>query len=110
MKNIRYVLRQKRKARVRAKITGTAGRPRLSLFRSNKNLAAQIIDDAKGVTVVSMQVKGKTIAAGKELGSGIAALALAKGIKAVVFDRSGYRFHGTVKAIADAAREGGLKI
>jgi large subunit ribosomal protein L18 len=106
----RFTLRQKRKARVRAKITGTASRPRLSLFRSNKNLAAQIIDDAKGLTVVSMQMKGKTIAAGKELGMGIAKLALAKGVKAVVFDRSGYRFHGSVKAIADGAREGGLKI
>lgn len=105
-----YTLRQKRKARVRAKVTGTASRPRLSVFRSNTALMAQIVDDTKGVTLIAKRMKGKTKATGKELGVEIAKLALAKKIKTVVFDRSGYRFHGTVKEVADAAREGGLKI
>lgn len=105
-----YILRQKRKARVRAKITGTAARPRLSVFRSNVGLSAQIIDDTKGVTLIAKHIRGKTRAMGRALGVEVAKLALAKGIKTVVFDRSGYRFHGTVKEIAQGAREGGLKI
>ena len=105
-----HILRQKRKARVRAKITGTADRPRLSVFRSNTALLAQIIDDTKGVTLIAKQMRGKTKATGKALGQEIAKLALAKGIKTAVFDRSGYRFHGAVKELADGAREGGLKI
>lgn len=106
----RYDLRQKRKARVRAKVTGTSARPRLSVFKSNTAILAQVIDDTKGVTLVSARVKGKTKAAGKELGGKIAKAAVAKKITTVVFDRSGYRFHGTVKEIADAAREGGLTL
>lgn len=106
----KFILRQKRKARVRAKITGTAARPRLSIFKSNMTILAQIIDDTKGITLLSVQVKGKTKAAGKELGAKIAKAALAKKIITVVFDRSGYRFHGAVKEIADGARAGGLKI
>ena len=105
-----YLLRQKRKARVRAKVTGTPIRPRLSVFRSNTALTAQIIDDTKGVTLLAKCMHGKTKATGKALGLAVARLALAKGIKTVVFDRSGYRFHGTVKELADGAREGGLKI
>ena len=105
-----YSLRQKRKARIRAKITGSAARPRLSVFRSNTAISAQIIDDAKGVTILIKRMNGKNKAVGKALGLEIAKLALAKGIKTVVFDRSGYRFHGTVKEVADGAREGGLKI
>lgn len=105
-----YELRKKRKARVRAKVTGTQKRPRLSVFRSNSAVSAQIIDDTKGVTLLALRVKGKNKAAGKTLGTEIAKIALKKGVKTVVFDRSGYRFHGTVKEIADAAREGGLKI
>lgn len=105
-----YALRKKRKARVRAKVTGTANRPRLSVFRSNTAILAQIIDDTKGVTLLAKRISGKTKTAGKELGVEVAKLALAKGIKTVVFDRSGYRFHGTVKELADGAREGGLKI
>lgn len=105
-----HVLRLKRKARIRAKVTGTTDRPRLSVFRSNQNISAQIIDDTKGVTLVSKMVKGKTKAAGKELGLAIAKLALAKGIKIVVFDRDRYRFHGAVREIAEGAREGGLTI
>ena len=108
--NNRFDLRQKRKARIRAKITGTAARPRLSVFKSNTSILAQVIDDVKGETIVMVQVKGKSMKAGKELGAAIAKAALAKKITTVVFDRSGYRFHGTVKEIADGAREGGLKI
>ena len=108
--NNRFNLLQKRKARIRAKISGTATRPRLSVFRSNTSVSAQIIDDTKGITILAKRLSGKNKAAGKTLGTEIARLALAKGIKTVVFDRSGYRFHGTVKEIADAAREGGLKI
>ena len=105
-----HTLRQKRKARIRAKVTGTTARPRLSVFRSNTAVSAQIIDDTKGVTLLAKRVSGKNKGAGKTLGTEIASLALKKGIKTVVFDRSGYRFHGTVKEVADAAREGGLKI
>lgn len=105
-----FDLRQKRKARIRAKVTGTTARPRLSVFRSNTAILAQIIDDTKGVTLIAKRVSGKNRGAGKTLGTEIAGLALKKGIKTVVFDRSGYRFHGTVKEVADAAREGGLKI
>ncbi|MCX6791539.1 MAG: 50S ribosomal protein L18 [Candidatus Gottesmanbacteria bacterium] len=105
-----HTLRQKRKARVRAKVTGTSLRPRLSVFRSNTAVLVQIIDDTKGVTILAKRLNGKNKVAGKTLGVEIARLALSKGIKTVVFDRSGYRFHGTVKEIADAAREGGLKI
>ena len=101
---------KKRKARIRAKISGTALRPRLSIFKSNTSLLAQIIDDAKGETILSVRVKGKTKVSGKELGVLVAKAALAKKITTVVFDRSGYRFHGTVKEIADGARAGGLKI
>lgn len=105
-----HLLRQKRKARIRAKITGTADRPRLSVFRSNTAVLVQIIDDTKGVTLLAKRMSGKTKVTGKALGAEVAKLALAKGIKTVVFDRSGYRFHGTVKELADSAREGGLKI
>ncbi len=106
----KFDLRQKRKVRIRAKITGTAARPRLSVFKSNTSVSAQIIDDTKGVTLASVNVKGKSKAAGKELGLAIAKAAAQKKITTVVFDRSGYRFHGTVKEIADGAREGGLNI
>jgi len=105
-----HALRQKRKARVRAKVTGTQKRPRLSVFRSNTAISAQIIDDIKGVTLLAQRMRGKTKVTGKALGLKVAKLALAKGIKTVVFDRSGYRFHGAVKEVADGAREGGLKI
>lgn len=106
----RFDLRQKRKARIRAKITGTAARPRFSVFKSNTSILAQLIDDAKGETILSVRVKGKTKVSGKELGELVAKAAVAKKITTVVFDRSGYRFHGTVKEIADSARTGGLKI
>ncbi len=106
----RHVLRLKRKARIRAKVTGTGDRPRLSVFRSNQALYVQLIDDTKGVTIVSHMIKSKTKETGKELGTVIAKLAQEKGVKVAVFDRDGYRFHGAIKEIADAARAGGLKI
>ena len=109
----------RRKARVRRAIKKAAnGRPRLSVFRSSKQIYAQIIDDVRGHTVASAStletdLKGKlktgaTIDAAKEVGKLVAERAVAAGVKQVIFDRSGYLYHGRVKALADAAREGGL--
>jgi ribosomal protein L18 len=105
--------RNKIKARIRGKISGTAARPRLSVFRSNKQIYAQLIDDLAGNTLASASSKGleggtKTEVAAK-VGDAIAKKALAAGITEVVFDRNGYLFHGRVKSLADAARNGGLK-
>ena len=108
------VSRLRRHARVRAKLSGTTEAPRLCVYRSNKNIEAQIIDDTKGVTLVassSMALKldnGSNIEAAGKVGKDIAEKALAKNIKKVVFDRSGYIYHGRVKALAEAAREAGL--
>jgi large subunit ribosomal protein L18 len=110
---------ERRQARVRRAVKAAAnGRPRLSVFRSSKHIYAQIIDDLKGSTVVAassmektMRDGGKTganIDAAKAVGKLVAERASAKGIKDVVFDRGGYIFHGRIKALADAAREGGL--
>ena len=107
--------RIRRHVRVRQKISGTAECPRLNVFRSNANIQAQIIDDVKGVTLVSassMQLKlenGGNVEAAKAVGTELAKRALEKNIKAVVFDRGGYIYHGRVKALADAAREAGLE-
>jgi len=106
-----------RHKRVRGKISGTAERPRLNVFRSANHIYAQIIDDVKGVTLVSMSsndkdYKGKAggnCDAAKEVGLALAAEAKKKGIAQVVFDRGGYLYHGRVKALADGAREGGLE-
>lgn len=106
--------RVRRHARVRAKLSGSAEAPRLCVYRSNKNIEAQLIDDVKGVTLVSsssMALKlenGSNIEAAAKVGKDIAEKALAKKIKKVVFDRSGYIYHGRVKALAEAAREAGL--
>lgn len=108
MKN-KKELRQKRKLRIRAKIYGTADRPRLAVFRSNRSLSVQVIDDAAGKTLIARKIAQKNQAAGTKLGQEMAKAALDKKINRVVFDRGGYRFHGVIKAIADAAREGGLK-
>ena len=109
--------RIKRHKRVRAKISGTPERPRLNVFRSEKNIYAQIIDDEQGVTLVSASTMDKdfngfggNVEAAAEIGKKIAAKALEKGITEVVFDRGGYVYHGRVKALADGAREGGLKL
>ena len=105
--------RIKIKTRIRGKVSGTASRPRLSVFRSNKQIYAQLIDDLAGKTLAAASSKGLTegnkseIAA--QVGKAIAEKALAQGITEVVFDRNGYLFHGRVKSLADAAREGGLK-
>ncbi len=103
----------RRKARIRAKINGTAERPRLAIFKSHKYLYAQIIDDTKGHTLVaadSRNIKGKTpVERAKGLGIEIAKKAKSAGITKVVFDRSGYIYTGKVKVIADAGREGGLE-
>lgn len=102
-----------RKRRVRAKISGTESRPRLSVFKSNKAIYAQIINDEKGATLVSFdsrKAKSKTPKErAKEVGIEIAKLAIEKKITAVVFDRSGYLYTGVIKTLADGAREGGLK-
>ena len=108
--------RLKRHKRVRAKISGTAARPRLCVYRSNAHIAAQIIDDVAGVTLVSASTYEKDFdgncgnkAAAKKVGEIIAERAAAKGITDVVFDRGGYLYHGRVSELAEGAREGGLK-
>ncbi|HAN44210.1 MAG TPA: 50S ribosomal protein L18 [Ruminococcaceae bacterium] len=108
--------RLKRHARVRAKISGTAQRPRLNVFRSSKHIYAQLIDDISGVTLVSassmdkgFEGNGGNKEAAREIGRIIAKRAADKGISEVVFDRSGYIFHGRVKELAEGARECGLK-
>ena len=116
MKNeSRSAIRERKHLRVRAKISGTPECPRLVVFRSNKNIEAQIIDDVKGVTLASassVQLKlsnGGNVEGAKVVGAKIAEVAKAKKISKVVFDRGGYLYHGRVAALADAAREGGLK-
>lgn len=99
-----------RKIRIRARISGTKDRPRLAVFRSNKALYVQVIDDKAESTMFESHIAGKTIAKAKELGTLVAATAKKKNIKAVVFDRGGYRYHGAVKALAEAVREGGIRV
>lgn len=108
--------RSSRQKRVRAVVKGTSERPRLSVFRSLNNIYAQIIDDEKQVTLLSVstldkdiKAKASNIEAAKEVGMTIAKKAAEKNIKTVVFDRNGYLYHGKVKALADAAREAGLE-
>lgn len=115
-KKDKNIQRLKRHARVRSKISGTSERPRLAVYRSNKNISAQIIDDTKGVTLVSASTLeagfegiGSNKEAAKKVGAKIAEKALAKGIETVVFDRGGYIYHGRVSELAEGAREGGLK-
>jgi large subunit ribosomal protein L18 len=106
--------RFRRKIKVRAKVKGTHKRPRLSVFRSNKGAYLQLINDEKGITLISahsreIKKKGKKTDISFELGKLMAEKALEKKIKEIVFDRSGYKYHGRVEAIARGAREGGLK-
>ncbi len=108
--------RLKRHKRVRAHISGTAERPRLAVFRSDKHIYAQVIDDVTGNTLVAAATNekdfegyGGNVEAAKKLGAILAERALKAGVEEVVFDRGGYLFHGRVKALADGAREGGLK-
>ena len=108
--------RLKRHKRVRGKISGTAQRPRLAVYRSNAHISAQIIDDVNGVTLVAANTYekdfegiGSNKEAARKVGNTLAERALAKGITAVVFDRGGYIYHGRVSELAEGAREGGLK-
>ena len=108
--------RQRIKYSIRAKLSGTAERPRLSVFRSNNAIYAQLIDDVAGRTLASAssvelksEATGNTIETAKKVGSKLAEKAVAQNINAAVFDRNGYLYHGKVKALADAAREGGLQ-
>ena len=106
--------RARRHLRVRKKIFGTPERPRLSVYRSSKNIYAQIIDDTKGVTLISsssleLKIKNNNLEAAAAVGKDIAEKAKKAKIKTVVFDRGGYIYHGRVKALADAARENGLE-
>ena len=111
--------REKRKARIRRKVSGTAARPRLTVYKSLKHMYAQLVDDTTGKTLVSVSTGSKALknevkdddktAAAKKVGAALAKAALAKGIEAVVFDRNGFDYHGRVQAVAAAAREAGLK-
>jgi large subunit ribosomal protein L18 len=110
--------RERRHQRIRKKVFGTTERPRFNVFRSAKHIYAQIIDDVKGVTIASAStvskdvrgtLTGKKVERAKVVGKAIAEACKSKKIEAVVFDRGGYRYHGRVKAVAEAAREGGLK-
>ena len=111
--NKRNAIRQRIHSRIRAKLSGTAERPRLNVYRSLNHIYAQVIDDQTGTTLVSASsIKLKTggnIASAKEIGKAVAEKAVEKGIKKVVFDRGGYLYHGRIKALADAAREAGLE-
>ena len=119
IKESRNKLRKRRHLRVRKKVSGTAERPRLNVFRSCKHIYAQVIDDTRGVTLCSAstldpELRAKLAstgnrAAAREVGALIAKRAIAKGVRKVVFDRGGYLYHGRVKELADAAREGGLE-
>ena len=109
--------RQRRHKRVRRKVFGTAERPRLVVFRSNRGISAQLVDDAASRTLASASwtavpksFKGTKTQQAAEVGRALAAAAKKAGIESAVFDRAGYLFHGRVKALADGAREGGLKI
>jgi large subunit ribosomal protein L18 len=109
-------IRERIHKRIRRKVQGTAERPRLAVFRSVAHIYVQVIDDAKGSTLVSAssiekatKTNGGNVAAAKAIGKTIAERAKEKGIKRVVFDRGGYQYHGRVKALADAAREAGLE-
>jgi len=115
---IKSNLRARRRAAIRKRLSGTTERPRLVVFRSNKNIYAQIIDDSKGVTLVSMSSKAKDFEAGEaktktekshEVGVKLGQKALAAGIRTIAFDRAGYKYHGRVKALADGARKAGLE-
>jgi len=115
----RKSIRTKRHYKIRKNISGTPESPRLCVFRSNKHIYAQVIDDLAGVTIISASTMDKSVAEGlkstsnieaaKAVGKAVALKAIDKGIGSVVFDRGGYIYHGKVKALADSAREAGLK-
>jgi large subunit ribosomal protein L18 len=114
--NPKHAARQRRKFRVRKKVIGTAERPRLAVFRSNRHISVQVIDDSTGTTIVSassleagLREGGGSIQGAKNVGAAVAERAKAAGITTAVFDRGGNRYHGRVAALADAAREAGLE-
>lgn len=119
--NVTFVARKRRQARVRKRISGTPERPRLNVFRSLNHIYAQVTDDTHGVTLVSASTLDQTLRGGdglkgknkveqaKLVGKLVAERALEAGINEVVFDRGGYKYHGRIKALADASREAGLK-
>ncbi len=116
MVSVKSDRRQRIKYRIRKRLSGTQERPRLSVFRSNTRVYAQIIDDVKGQTLASYStidlegsLKTTSVESARQIGMKIAEKAIAAGISSVVFDRSGYLYHGKIKALADGAREGGLK-
>lgn len=114
MKSSKAIQRQRRHNRVRAKMNGSAERPRLVVFRSLRMNYAQIVDDTKGAVLAAATDKsflkeGKSVDRAKKVGLALAKIAKEKGIAACVFDRNGYKYHGRVKALADGAREGGLQ-
>jgi large subunit ribosomal protein L18 len=113
----RQVARKRRHQRVRKKVRGTPERPRLAVFRSNKHVYAQVIDDVNGVTLAAASTREKdfpgstgTVDAAKQVGKRVGERAKAAGIEAVVLDRGGFKYHGRVAGVADAAREAGLKV
>jgi large subunit ribosomal protein L18 len=118
MKKSKTQKRIARHARVRSKVFGTSQRPRVSVFRSNRNLFVQLIDDQNGKTILSSKIsatqKGKSKISktekSKQLGQNLAQEIKAKGINEVVFDRGGFKFHGRIKALAESLKEGGIKI
>jgi large subunit ribosomal protein L18 len=119
MAKTRLEARKRRKVRIRQKVKGTDERPRLSIFRSARHIYAQVINDERNQVVASVSTLGKAnqeavaglkkLEQAKKLGTVVAERCKAKGVERVVFDRNGYRYHGRVKALADAAREAGLK-
>jgi large subunit ribosomal protein L18 len=113
----RQQARERRHRRVRKKVRGTSERPRLAVFRSNKHVYAQVIDDVRGVTIAAASTKEKgfsgataTVGAAKEIGKLVAERAKAAGVDTVVLDRGGFKYHGRVAGVADAAREAGLRV
>ena len=112
---LKSIRRNRRRKGLRKRVLGSPDRPRLSVFRSGRHIYAQLIDDVRGVTLASASTGGKgssgggNCAAAETVGTAIAERAGAAGIKSVVFDRNGYKYHGRVKALADAARKGGLE-
>jgi len=117
MKTKKTLRRDRVRFHIRKRVKGTAERPRLSVFRSNKDIYVQLIDDINGVTLAAassrekdlQKTKGKKVEVSKTVGKNLAEKAIGAGIKAVVFDRGGYLYHGRVKALAEGAREGGLQ-
>lgn len=116
-KQDKNVVRKKRHQHVRRRVTGTAERPRLNVFRSSKHIYAQLVDDVNGVTLAASSTidkdlkieNGGNVEAAKQVGETVAKRALDKGIETIVFDRGGYLYHGRIKALAEGAREAGLK-